>query len=121
MNCPQTNDECGTSKVVTVTGDTSVVMGKAGINLTRAKSGCSWLIKADCLPFSIGYDATASALIGGVVIADTYKVQYIELRDDSVTTDKPNSNFVFTAGQVTTVAAGAVSMPHSVTQYYSSR
>jgi hypothetical protein len=83
MNCPQKTEECGAKKVITlVSSDMSVKIGTSTTDLTRAFSGCSWLIKSACLPFTIGYDATNSKLIGSVAIKDTYKVQFIELRDE---------------------------------------
>jgi hypothetical protein len=69
MNCPQTTEECGADKVVTIDGaNKSVQIGLAGGSLTRDMSGCSWLIKSACKPFTIGYDATNSALIGGKTV-----------------------------------------------------
>jgi hypothetical protein len=84
MNCPQTTEECGATKLVVVTtADTAVKIGSLTYaTLTRAKSGCSWLIKSACNPFTIGYDSTASKMIGTTTIPDKYKVQFIELRTE---------------------------------------
>jgi hypothetical protein len=82
MNCPQTSEECGALKVIEVlTADTAVKIGSKTTDLTRAFSGCSWLIKSACNPFTIGYDSTDSLMIGTSTIPDKYKVQFIELRD----------------------------------------
>jgi hypothetical protein len=122
MNCPQTSEECGENKLVTVTTTSMAVkIGKSTTDLTRAFSGCSWLIKSACNPFTIGYDSTASAMIGTATISDKYKVQFIELRDASITSDRVNNNFVFTTGQVVSTDAGTISKPNYVTQYYTSR
>jgi hypothetical protein len=81
MNCPQTHEECGATKLVVVTtADTSVKIGTSTTTLTKKFSGCSWLIKSACNPFTIGYDSTGSAMIGSTTIPDKYKVQFIELR-----------------------------------------
>jgi hypothetical protein len=122
MNCPQVSEECGVDKLVTViTTDMAVKIGSSTTTLTRAKSGCSWLIKSACNPFTIGYDSTASTMIGTATIPDKYKVQFIELRDASITNNRPNNGFVFTSGQVVSTDAGTVSTPNYVTQYYTSR
>jgi hypothetical protein len=78
------------------------------------------LVKSTCSPFSIGYDKDASKLIGAAVVETTYKVQFVELREEHVTSNRPNKDFTFTAGQVSAAAPGAISLNY-VTQYYSSR
>jgi hypothetical protein len=123
MNCPQTVEECGATKLVTVstTENTFVKMGKDGHNLTRNKSGCSWLVKSACKPFSIGYDKDESSDIGSFDIDTMYKVQFVELRDEHVTSDRPKNTFTFKAGQVSDATPGTISIPNHVTQYYTSR
>jgi hypothetical protein len=79
------------------------------------------LIKSACKPFTIGYDSAKSALIGvDAKVETTYKVQYIELQNDNLTTDKPKKDFVFAAGQVSIDMPLTKSMPYDVTQYYTS-
>jgi hypothetical protein len=79
------------------------------------------LVKSACKPFSIGYDKDASTLIGSAVIDTTYKVQFVELRNEHVTSDKPKNAFTFEAGQVSDTTPGTISIPYHVTQYYTSR
>ena len=121
MNCPQVSEECGAAKLVTVTTtDMSVKIGSSTYSLTRAKSGCSWLIKSACNPFNIGYDLTNSLMAGSAAVTDKFKVQYIEFPDMEITSNRPKNGFVFSAGQVSKVDAGTASYTY-VTQYYSSR
>jgi hypothetical protein len=123
MNCPQTVEMCGTTKVVTVStsANTFLKMGKTGETLFRNKSGCSWLVKSECKPFSIGYDKDESTLIGSAEIDTTYKVQFVELRDEHVTSDRPKNDFTFKADQVSDATPGTISTLYNVTQYYTSR
>jgi hypothetical protein len=79
------------------------------------------LVKSACKPFSIGYDKDASTLISPAVIDTTYKVQFVELRDEHVTSNRPKNAFTFKAGQVSDATPGTISIPNNVTQYYTSR
>jgi hypothetical protein len=78
------------------------------------------LIKSACKPFTIGYDASKSALIASKKVEEAYKVQYIELSSAAVASDKPSKDFVFAAGQVSNATPLTISKPYDVTQYYTS-
>jgi hypothetical protein len=94
-------------------------MGKTGDNLKALTSGCSWMVKSKCKPFTIGMNDSDSKLIGKTAAA-AFKVQYVELRDENVASDKIKSDFVFKKGENSVKVPLTRSIPFEVTQYYSS-
>lgn len=117
LNCPIEEELCGAKKVVTVTSTkASLTMGDKSIDWTKDKTNCSWVLKSACKPIVVGYDATST--ITAATKSDGVYVQWVQIPQASVTSDKVGQ-FTFTKAQLLSTTA-AKSALYQFTQKYSS-